>query len=167
MSTGLYQGGHLQPGMRRCNFAPVVIALATMHKDPQSFLGYVEAAPESVMAAGLALLQQLRLVAVVFVLFLALTLTYLMKFQVQTLLCHHVLLRLQLFVFLLLMFRKILLFRILLLLFAVVRLPRNWVMFIIFILTKYCISFILFFFHYGELIFLYEKTFHSVKKPFL
>ena len=40
--------------MRRCNFAPVVIALATMHKDSKSFLGYVEAAPESVMAAGLA-----------------------------------------------------------------------------------------------------------------
>ena len=34
---------------------PVVVALATQHKDPKSFLGYVEAAPESVMAAGLAI----------------------------------------------------------------------------------------------------------------
>ena len=33
---------------------PVVVALATKHKDPKSFLGYIEAAPESVMAAGLA-----------------------------------------------------------------------------------------------------------------
>ena len=33
---------------------PVVVALATKHKDPKSFLGYIEAAPGSVMAAGLA-----------------------------------------------------------------------------------------------------------------
>ena len=32
----------------------VVVALATKQKDPKSFLGYIEAAPESVMAAGLA-----------------------------------------------------------------------------------------------------------------
>ena len=33
---------------------PVFVALATKHKDPKSFLGYIEAAPQSVMAAGLA-----------------------------------------------------------------------------------------------------------------
>ena len=33
---------------------PVVVALATIHKDPKSFSGYIEAALESVTAAGLA-----------------------------------------------------------------------------------------------------------------
>ena len=34
---------------------PVVVALATKHNDPKSFLGYIEASPQSVMAAGLAI----------------------------------------------------------------------------------------------------------------
>ena len=34
---------------------PVVVALATKHNDPKSFLGYIEASPQSVMAADLAI----------------------------------------------------------------------------------------------------------------